>query len=79
MDAESKSRRRSFASMDSLPTVLLPGKDCRTALWLRSSQSGWPICTARDADTASNSASAGTGQREEFARLRGFILRGIRA
>ena len=30
-------------------------------LWLRSSQSGWPICTACDADSASDLASAGTG------------------
>ena len=48
-----------------MTTYALTSKDCGTVLRLRSSQSGWPICTARDADLA----PTGTGYLGEFARF----------
>jgi hypothetical protein len=52
-----------------MTTYALTSKDCGTVLRLPSSQSGWPICTAGDADSVSDSASAGTGHLGEFTRF----------
>jgi hypothetical protein len=55
-----------------MTTYALTSKGCGTVLRLRSSQSGWPICTVGDADSVSDPASAGTGHLGEFARFTWF-------